>query len=197
MSTPPGLRLQKTLNSINAQLELLAQSTELDLSQLKLVFETIGASDFRDEWPLREVFPLIQAAMLDGLDKTQGKALQAKLAGLYSQSGRPIGVPLNEQSKVEFKNRTFCFTGVFELGTRKECFELVEALGGQPTEGVLKRLDYLVIGQYSCPDWKHTSYGRKIEKALRQNHIISNKHKIKIVSEKFFVESAKPVVKAS
>ena len=66
---------------------------------------------------------------------------------------------------IDFQGRRFCFTGTFAYGSRSECGRIVESLGG--TAGSLtKATDYLVIGIYATDSWAHSSFGRKIEKAV-------------------------------
>lgn len=64
------------------------------------------------------------------------------------------------------KNSVFCFTGTFAFGPRKKCVEVTKQKGGIYKNTVTETTDYLVIGTMSSPDWIHTSYGRKIEKAM-------------------------------
>ena len=82
---------------------------------------------------------------------------------------------------VDFQGRRFCFTGTFAYGSRSDCRKSVENLGG--TEGSLtKATDYLVIGIYATDSWAHSSFGRKIEKAVEYREkgtgiaIISEEH---------------------
>lgn len=88
------------------------------------------------------------------------------------------------QPHVEFKNKSFMFTGKFSFGTRKACQLVVIEHGGYaPSKKVVSReIDYLVIGVQGSVDWKNGSYGNKIEKAIlsRREHgapsIISEEH---------------------
>lgn len=67
---------------------------------------------------------------------------------------------------VEFPTMSFCLTGKFAYGPRRLCEEIVIDRGGKVQGSVTMSLDYLVIGTFSSSDWVHTSYGRKIEKAV-------------------------------
>lgn len=67
---------------------------------------------------------------------------------------------------VEFPTMSFCLTGKFAYGPRRLCEEVVIDRGGRVEGSVTMSLDYLVIGTFSSTDWAHTSYGRKIEKAV-------------------------------
>lgn len=48
---------------------------------------------------------------------------------------------------------------------------MIEAAGGSVTNSVSRKLDYLVLGGLGSTEWKHGSFGTKVEKAmsLKQN----------------------------
>ena len=58
------------------------------------------------------------------------------------------------------------FTGKFAFGPRKECERQVHSLGGRCEESVTQQTNYLIVGTFGSRDWVHTSFGRKIEKAV-------------------------------
>lgn len=67
---------------------------------------------------------------------------------------------------LSFVGKSFCFTGQMSYGTRAECHEITKEQGGTIHKSVLKKTDYLVIGELFSRDWVHSSFGRKIEKAF-------------------------------
>lgn len=93
----------------------------------------------------------------------------------------------NPEPEVAIQDSTFCFTGTFESGTRKEVEAKTEDLGGIPSR-LNGSTNYLVIGAYATDSWIHSSYGRKIEKALEYKKkgkdikIISEHHWLKFIS---------------
>jgi len=88
----------------------------------------------------------------------------------------------NPPPDVVFSGHSFCFTGKFDFGPRKECEHLITEKGGIAAKSVSEYLDFLVIGTQGSPVWKRGSYGRKIEKAIflrRENArpaIVSEEH---------------------
>ena len=60
----------------------------------------------------------------------------------------------------------FVFTGKFAYGPRADCQREVLRLGALCEDNVTKRTTYLVIGTFGSRDWVHTSFGRKILKAV-------------------------------
>lgn len=63
-----------------------------------------------------------------------------------------------------FGGRSYCFTGTFNYGGRKECEAVVKARGARAGSLTMKT-DVLVIGLYATESWKHSSFGNKILKA--------------------------------
>lgn len=66
---------------------------------------------------------------------------------------------------LQFIGNVFCCTGRFIHGTRNACHQAIEELGGVVSDNMNARVDYLVIGALTQPDWAYQTYGRKIEKA--------------------------------
>jgi len=78
-------------------------------------------------------------------------------------------LPIEKDLKsVEFQNRSFCLTGKFSsaYGNRQSIAKILQDKGGNIKDNVIISLDYLVIGEFGNNDWIHSSYGRKIEKAI-------------------------------
>ncbi|MCE0462849.1 BRCT domain-containing protein [Pseudomonas uvaldensis] len=62
--------------------------------------------------------------------------------------------------------RMFVFTGVMAFGPRKDCQALVEERGGLIGGAVSKKVHYLVVGSVGNEQWRHSTYGTKIIKAV-------------------------------
>lgn len=96
-------------------------------------------------------------------------------------------LPLDEPAPmIEFAGRQFCFTGTFAFGGRRDC-ERAVADRGAKAGNLTMSTDYLVIGIYATGSWAHSSYGRKIEKALDLNK--EGRARIAIISEEHWVGS--------
>ena len=82
-----------------------------------------------------------------------------------------------------FAGWRYCFTGTFGYGTRPECEAAVTRLGA--LAGTLtKQTDTLVVGEYATESWLHSSYGRKIMKAVEMQQ---DGHHIVIVPERHWL----------
>lgn len=91
---------------------------------------------------------------------------------------------------IEFENKSFCFTGGLAELKRTQAEREVRARNGFSQKVINKELDYLVLGSIPSADWKHGNYGNKIVKA---KELIGQKAKMKIISEKDFMEGLENV----
>lgn len=128
----------------------------------------------KNNYPGKDLYVMVKDILSDGeitLEESDmlHKAL-VDFTGCDLESGVVDGLstklPINSDVVVEVNGRTFCLTGVFLAGKRSQVEDLVKRNGGIISKGVTKKVDYLVIGTLSSRDWKFSSHGRKIEKAV-------------------------------
>ena len=119
---------------------------------------------------LSKLESMLEDGVLDSEESHELLRLLQKFTGEPSDIGElakttslPIDHPL---PPITFLNRSFLFTGTCVYGTRRQCQEAIDSLGGINTNGVTKKLDYLILGTYVTDSWAHENYGRKIEKAM-------------------------------
>lgn len=131
----------------------------------------------------------------DVLDNDEAAELLGILKGLIGEENKhetivngSSSLPLDTSlSDIIIPDNSFVFTGVFTVGTRKKCEELVCALGGEMHKTIKKNTNYLVIGDIGSEHWIHSSFGRKIEKAVQYREkgtgirIVSEQHWIKYI----------------
>lgn len=82
---------------------------------------------------------------------------------------------------MDHSGASVCFTGVFNTGSRKEIEAIATKLGAITRKDPSKSIDYVIIGSQVSPDWKHTSFGRKIQKAIE---LRENGHPLIILTER-------------
>ncbi|WP_255854740.1 BRCT domain-containing protein [Marinobacterium rhizophilum] len=120
---------------------------------------------------LDKVGSMLEDGVLDNDESAELLTILRSISGeesiigeLSKTSSLPINQPL---PSLVFNNSTFLFTGTCAFGTRKQCQEAIESLGGVNAKSVTKTLDYLILGTYVTDSWVHESFGRKIEKAMQ------------------------------
>ena len=128
-----------------------------------------------EQWPLNHLVARLERIFRDGrVDEEERRELAEVLEAIV---GGTAGVILGEDAATalpldapppEFiwRDAVFVFTGKFAFGTRSQCQRCVAALGALCDSDVTRRTNYLVIGTFGSRDWVHTSFGRKIEKAV-------------------------------
>ncbi|NKI17412.1 hypothetical protein HCU74_08280 [Spongiibacter sp. KMU-166] len=157
--------------------------------------------DVHGVWPTDVVRTALDTFLEDGrLSSNEESTLLEILAGI---TGAPIKVntrtgeihgnastelPLFEPNQIIFSDRHFSLTGKFEIGGRSTCEQWIIDLGGKLQKVPTQATHYLVIGAIGSRDWAHSSFGRKIEKAVA---LRESGQEIYIVSEPFFISQVR------
>jgi len=148
-----------------------------------------------DAWPARILYERIREMLADGvLDGDEQAELLDTLHELTGSGAVPddatsvsTDLPLDRpEPAIVFDARVFCFTGKFVHGTRAECQAAVTVRGAEVQAGPTRDTHYVVVGAVGSRDWIHSSYGRKIEKAVS---LRSAGSPLAIVSEPHWVRS--------
>jgi NAD-dependent DNA ligase len=151
--------------------------------------------DTLDQWPAIAIFPRLKAALSDGnLDGEEEKEIRDLLhVALEQNSVReandaaniPYTMPV---PAIEFANRTFCFTGKFQSGSRPWCVSQIIARGGIAASKLTQSVNYLIVGELNSGSWANDKHGRKIGKAIKYRDAGA---RIAILSEQKWFEQLK------
>lgn len=145
-------------------------------------------------WPACVLGQKVREVLADGIISDEErkhllKVLSDLIASDFSETGSASAevatLPINDAVTVEIKNAGVCMTGEFIFGTRAACERLTLKAGGMPLNNVTKSADILVIGTRVAPDWAHTTFGRKIQRAAE---LQTEGHPIEIISERRWLE---------
>lgn len=125
-----------------------------------------------DTWPASVLYERLHAMLGDGvLDEAEQSELLGLLLNIAQPptedgatlSALPIDMP---PPSISIAGHSFCFTGIFDFGSRTQCHEAVIANGGIAVDSITKKLHYLVIGTIGSEFWKHSTFGTKIARAV-------------------------------
>jgi len=126
-----------------------------------------------DHWPVSIIYEKVQEVIKDNIITNEERqhllqTLQELVGGDVEEYcfDNVTSIVPNENVIIKIPLSIFCFTGEFLFGTRQYCESIVEKKGGVTTSSLTKKVDYLIIGERPSPEWKHGSYGTKIEKAM-------------------------------
>lgn len=156
--------------------------TEIEAQTLKQA--VINLPDYHTTFPISAVYEYFKTHN----DLSNNTELLTIIKSIYggnlitsAKTSFSTTLPLdNPQPDILFKDKIFTFTGEFAYGTRRDCVIEIEKHGGIFSKNLIQKTNYFVIGSIGNNDWKHSSYGNKIEKAIKYKEQGCD---IKIISE--------------
>jgi NAD-dependent DNA ligase len=101
-------------------------------------------------------------------------------------SAEIAALPIDDIVTVDLQHASVCHTGEFLYGTRAACERATMKAGGTCSDSVSRHVAYLVVGTRVSPNWAHTSFGRKIQKAVE---LQEDGHSVEIISERRWLEA--------
>jgi NAD-dependent DNA ligase len=149
---------------------------KIDQSEAEFVMSWLVQSRQASDNPiicnlLDKVGAMLQDSTLDAEESAELLGILRGIAGDPSEIGelaKPSSLPINNPApSITISGNRFVFTGTCVYGTRAQCQQATEALGGVIADSITKAVNYLVLGTYVTDSWAHETYGRKIEKAMK------------------------------
>ena len=148
----------------------------------------VANREIADIWPVSALVERIDRIYQDGVadeqERTDLADLVAQIVGHQDDetlSFGPTDLPLTApEPTIVFDGNEFVLTGKFLYGPRRLCEREIGDRGGRCWGSVRLQTSYLVIGSLMSRDWKYSTHGIKIEKAVEY----TSRCQIAIVSEK-------------
>lgn len=152
-------------------------------------------SALKTNYPGKELYSLVKEILSDGIVTVEeSQALYHALVDFTGcdldcgiVDGLATRLPIDADARVTFDKKTYCLSGVFVTGKRSVVERMIKGAGGTIAKNVTRNLNFLVIGTLSSCDWKFSSYGGKIEKAI--DYRDNKGDKIKIISEEMLLNA--------
>lgn len=149
----------------------------------------------KSNYPGKDLYTLVKDILADGIITSKESEILHKalvdFTGCDLDSGVVDGLatrlPIDVDADLTISGKVYCLTGVFMAGKRTVIEDLIKKSGGIISTGITKKIDFLVIGTLSSRDWKFSSHGRKIEKAISYRD--DDGAKLKIISEEMLFEA--------
>ncbi|WP_052678269.1 BRCT domain-containing protein [Moritella viscosa] len=141
-------------------------------------------------WPANQLLELttdiLNDQIIDEDERTKITTLLNQIIGSPTDNGVSSGMstesPIDFDTDIKIPNNVFVFTGKFSFGSRKKCEEAtVEREGKVGGKDVTFKTNYLVIGGTANDQWKFSSFGRKIQRAMDVRD--DDRSNLKIISE--------------
>lgn len=126
-------------------------------------------------WPGSVLHPRLKAVLADGVvtedERTYlTETLQKLIGGTLEELSEQCHVTelaFDSVEQITFPNTRFCLTGNFVFAKKNLCHEAIARRGGLVAETVSRKVAYLVVGGMGSPEWKHGSFGTKVESAMK------------------------------
>ena len=115
------------------------------------------------------------------LEDTIGEHAGVHDFGEQASTTLPLTVP---PPTLRFEGVCYVVTGAFMYGDRRTVTSAICQRGGLCEDSVTRRTNILLVGTLASRDWKHSSFGRKIEKAVQLRETGCN---VAIVAEDYWV----------
>lgn len=167
--------MKRSLGALVGIAQGLLCDGQLTDSEIRFLDAWLTENDaIANAWPGDVVHARVKAALADGvITEAEREHLLDTLTQLIggsldelAASTHVTGLALDSVDRVDFESAWFCLTGDFVYAPREKCILAIEQRGGV-VGGVTKKLRYLVVGGLGSPEWKHGSFGTKIEKAMQ------------------------------
>lgn len=125
-------------------------------------------------WPGDILYERVKSVLADEvISESERQHLVDTLAKICGGSLERLGergavnqLAFDEPPEVRHQGFAFCVTGEFVYGPRERVVSTITSRGGVVQGAITKKLNYLVVGLRGSEEWKHGSYGTKMEKAI-------------------------------
>jgi len=144
----------------------VGEETAQDLAEYFGSFEKLKEANLEELQKVMDIGPVVAKSIYDWFQEKRNLQFLEKL--------ERVGVEIIEGKKPKYqplKGKTFVLTGSLETITRDEAKEKIRLLGGEISESVSKKTDFVIVGKEP---------GSKYEKAKKLG--------VKIISEKEFLK---------
>ncbi|MEG0569921.1 MAG: exonuclease domain-containing protein [Erysipelotrichales bacterium] len=124
-------------------------------------------------WPYDKIVSLVNQVLSDNIITENEKN---KLNELFDKTFDPLEDSVKEI--VEFSGNSFCLTGDFNHGSKKEVENYIVSKGGAINKDIVEATKYLVMGGKGSKKYSNGNYGNKIVKAKRKRITILKEEEI-------------------
>ena len=148
----------------------VGEETARDLAEEFGSLEKLKKASFEELEKIKDIGPIVAKSVYEWFRQKRNMALLEKL--------KKVGIKIEnlklKNKGLKLKGKNFVFTGSLNSLTRGEAKDKVRNLGGDVSESVSKKIDYVVVGE---------NPGSKLEKARKLG--------VRIIEEKKFLEVVK------
>jgi len=185
-----GWRVNRGIHELLGFLRGIAADKHISQTEAAQLMSWISANgEIANEWPVNILIDRLCRIYDDGVADEEERSDLAKLINEIvghkdedSYLWGPTDLPLTKpEPDVIFDSNEFVLTGRFLFGPRRTVQKEIELRGGRCSDTVRLQTAFLVIGSLTSRDWKFSSFGNKIAKAVEYAQrapiaVISERH---------------------
>ena len=169
--------LRQSLGALLGIATGLLADRQLNDAEIRFLKDWLDVNDAAAvAWPGDVLHARVKAVLADGkISESERTHLVETLQQIIGGGGRveppktrAVATLMFDSERIAiFRGTKFCLTGNFVFAPKETCCLEIQSRGGIVVESVTKALRYLVVGGLGSPEWKHGSFGTKVEKAMR------------------------------
>ena len=181
---------EQCINELIGILKRVSCDDNLAIEEFNFLAEWLKKHNYlAATWPVSILSKRIEEIKEDGIVTTEEREhLLETLKQITGTRFSEDGATSDNVAEVWFdqieclnqRGKKICFTGTFLSGNRKTCEAIAKSYGAITSKDVTLDLDILILGSTASKEWRFTSHGRKIEKAMK---LKSQGENIVIISE--------------
>ena len=122
--------------------------------------------DLAGNYPFDKVYSTLEKVLEDNVITEEERS---ELFSLFDAIIKPVETDSQIVLDGNIQGKTVCLTGDFDCMSRKELENFLSEQGAVIKKSVVKKLDYLVVGNQGSDLWIQGNYGTKIKKAMELN----------------------------
>lgn len=167
--------LNRSLGALVGIAQGLVCDSHLNDSEIHFLNDWLNNNEnIAHTWPGDVLHARVRTVLADGVVTAEERVylletLRKLIGGSLEELGESTHVSelmFDIVESIPFSGSTFCLTGDFVFAPRTICADAIERRGGSVSSSVTKKVNFLVVGGLGSTEWKHGSFGTKIEKAM-------------------------------
>src|SRR5690606_13593242 len=118
---------------------------KIEYNQVNYISHIFSNNNYTD-WPFVDIQKLFLKC--DSSIKKQTYLYNQLTKLIHPNPFRNLSIPYSRTSDIKIQKKIFCITGRFKLGPRSEVIHRIKSSGGLIHDDIIKKVDYLVVGEY-------------------------------------------------
>lgn len=153
----------KELNELLSLLQTMTDDGQVSIDEFSQLCYWISSHEhLSGEFPFDRIMEALSDILKDGIVSSEELD---ELCDVIDEVIDPVS-HADSTTDISLSGKQVCLSGDFDHGSKKEIKALLESKGAIIRNTVVKKLDYLIVGNQGNAAWVSGNYGSKIKKAM-------------------------------